>query len=1043
MCFQCTETVFPFNHFDSDSLFLKSISEYWPNQKLPFHKFEHYEFNPFELNETDSSLSINSSDPDLQYFNDQSVVNTINCDYYAEDGFVSKTSKLCAADSFSLLHLNIRSVPKNLSQFKCYCEGLQFSFSVLGLTETWLNESSRDLYSIDGYQHFNLIREKKRGGGVSLFVKNDFNVMLRTDLDIMSDTIEALFIELNQDETKLTKNVIIGVIYRPPAQDINDFCDKLAEILLKIKAENKLVYMMGDFNLNILDSDNNLQTSNFIELMYSNSLFPLISKPTRVTQNKGSLIDNIFCNDLSSTEKYNGILCTEVSDHYPVFSINYKAGIGNDHYYKARVYSSKNIKTFTSRLNKFDWKPIFDITDAKKAFSKFYDGFSRMYEESFPLKTFKSKYQNKLKWLTEGLKKSIRIKNKLFIKYRRYPTEENLVYYKTYKRHLSKLMKTAEREYYNNIILDNKNNTRKIWSVIKDVINKKRSTNLPNQFKFGEVLTNDKSVIAHKFNSFFVNIGNDLSKKCPNVNINPVSFLKTSPPGSMYLEKSSKSEIEKIIKSLKIASAGCDDIHAKILKSTYHLILDPLVHVINLSLEQGIFPDEMKIAKIIPLHKSGDTMNITNYRPVSVLPVFSKIFERLVYNRLISFIEKHDLLYKFQFGFRAKHSANMALITLVDKITTAIDKGDIVIGLFLDLKKAFDTVNHKILLDKLFHYGVRGVAYNWIADYLNQRKQYVNFQNIASQKSVIKCGVPQGSILGPLLFLLYVNDIANVSEILLPLIFADDTNLFVQGKTITETSEIMNSEMVKVVVWLNANRLMLNTEKTHYIIFHSNKKKIKSQNSIRIGNTDIERVESTKFIGVNLDERLTWEKHILMIKSKVAKGIGILCKARKVFPIAILRTLYYSLIYPHLTYCIEVWGNTSKLHLDSLFLMQKKVVRVITSAGYTAHTDPLFANLQLLKLSQIYSFFIMTFVFKFTKGMLPKVFLPFFQRNCEVSSKTTRNSHKLYQPKFKTTLYKNSFKYQCVIEWNAKIDDIDDKCSVHTFKKRIKAILLK
>ena len=382
MCFQCTETEFPFNHFESDSLFLESLSEYWyKNKHFPFKKFEHYEFNPFELNETDSLLNINSSDPDLQYFNDQSFVNTINCDYYLENGFVSKTSKLCTYDCFSLFHLNIRSVPKNLSQLKCYCEGLQFSFTVVGLSETWLNESSRDLYAIDGYQHFNCIRDKKRGGGVSLFVKNNFNVISRTDLDVMSDNIEALFIELKQEETRLSKNAIIGIIYRPPGQDIKDFCDKLAEILLKIKVEDKLVYVMGDFNLNILESDNHLPTSNFIELMYSNSLFPLISRPTRVTKNKASLIDNIFCNDISSTEKLNGILCTEISDHYPEFTINYKAETKNEHFYKARVYSSKNIKTFTSKLIKCDWKLVLDNNDGKAAFSDFHKKFCHIYNE--------------------------------------------------------------------------------------------------------------------------------------------------------------------------------------------------------------------------------------------------------------------------------------------------------------------------------------------------------------------------------------------------------------------------------------------------------------------------------------------------------------------------------------------------------------------------------------------------------------------------------------------------------------------------------------
>jgi hypothetical protein len=1038
LCFQCAESIFPFNHFDTDSLFLESLSEFWQkNHNFPFQKLEHYEFNPFELNENDSLLNINNSDPDLQYFNDQSIANTINCDYYLEDSFIQKTSNLHECDKgFSLMHLNIRSVSKNLSQFNSYCESLQFTFSVVGLTETWLTESTRDIYSINGYQHFSLIRAKKRGGGVSLFVKNVFNVTARKDLDVMNENIEGLFIELQE------KNCVIGIIYRPPAKDINEFCESLSEILFKIKNENKLVYIMGDFNLNLLEAIQHLPTANFIELMYSNSLFPLISKPTRVTKHSASLIDNIFCNDVSM-EKFNGILFTDISDHFPLFTINYKTPEKDAHHFNARVYSTKNINSFTNKLKECDWTPILNCTDGKLAFSSFYDKFCQFYNESFPIKTFKSKYRNKHKWLTEGLKKSIIIKNKLFIKYRHFPTDENLVNYKTYKRNLSKLMKITERQYYNNLIIDNKYNMRKIWSVIKDVINKKRSTNLPNQFKFGEVLVNDKSVIANKFNSYFVNIGNDLSKKCQNDGTSPVSYLKQSNPDTIYLQKIEQCEIVKIIKSLKNASAGHDGIHVKIIKSTYHLFIDCLTHVLNLSLENGFFPDEMKLAKIIPLHKSGDTMNITNYRPVSVLPVFSKILERMMYSRLISFLNKHDILYKFQFGFRENHGANMALITLVDKISSALDSGNIVIGLFLDLKKAFDTVNHKILQDKLFHYGIRGLALKWIIDYLNHRTQYVDFQSVASNNLVVKCGVPQGSILGPLLFLLYVNDLANVSELLLPIIFADDTNLFIQGKSVNESIDTMNTEMSKVVTWLHANRLFLNLDKTHYMIFHFNKKKINFHQTVKICDQEIERVSSTKFIGVNLDEKLTWEKHIGMVKSKIAKGLGILCKARKVFSVDTLKTLYYSIIYPHLNYCVEVWGSTAKTYLNSLFKVQKKVVRVIKSAGYRAHTDPIFTELQFLKFSEIHTYFIMTFMFKFVKGMLPKVFDNFLQRNCEISTRVTRNSHKFYLPKFRTSLFKNSIKYKGATEWNERIDFIDDKCSIHSFKKNLKKLLLK
>ena len=251
-----------------------------------------------------------------------------------------------------------------------------------------------------------------------------------------------------------------------------------------------------------------------------------------------------------------------------------------------------------------------------------------------------------------------------------------------------------------------------------------------------------------------------------------------------------------------------------------HLIyIAPLSHILNLSLASGIFPNELKIARVIPIYKSGDVGNFTNYRPVSVLPLFSKILERLMYTRLLSFINKHRILYKFQFGFRSEHSPNLALIILVDRISQALEKGDFVLGLFLDFSKAFDTVNHAILFKKLEFYGVRGIALKWFQSYLCNRFQYVEYNDSASMKGNITCGVPQGSILGPLLFLIYVNDLANASEIVFSILFADDTNMFLSGKDPNLLVKIMNQEMENVVDWLKLNKLSLNLKKTHFILF--------------------------------------------------------------------------------------------------------------------------------------------------------------------------------------------------------------------------------
>ena len=278
-----------------------------------------------------------------------------------------------------------------------------------------------------------------------------------------------------------------------------------------------------------------------------------------------------------------------------------------------------------------------------------------------------------------------------------------------------------------------------------------------------------------------------------------------------------------------------------------------------------------------------------------------------MYNRLTSFVNKHKLLYSYQFGFRERYSTSLAMIYLVDRISQALDDGDYVLGLYLDFTKAFDTVNHQILLQKLEHYGIRGIGLEWFGSYLSHREQYVDFDGTKSKTNRVKCGVPQGSILGPLLFLLYINDLSNVSSFLFSLLFADDSNMFALGKDPNELIHSTNEEIKKISNWLDINKLTLNVKKTHFMVFRNSRRKLKMQETLMIRGHEIEKVDSTKFLGVYLDSGLTWRNHINYIKGKIARGIGILCKARKYLQESTLITLYYSFVYPYLCYCIPLF----------------------------------------------------------------------------------------------------------------------------------------
>ena len=457
------------------------------------------------------------------------------------------------------------------------------------------------------------------------------------------------------------------------------------------------------------------------------------------------------------------------------------------------------------------------------SYRKFVNIFTETFHSSFPVRRGSPPKKRKHKpWMTKGLVNACKKRNLLYKRFLTSRSSMSEIRYKTYKNKLTSILRYCEKQYYSDLLKINKNNMKETWKIINDLVNKKSSTRLsyPTEFmKNGSIISGNMN-IAEPFNSFFANIGPTLAKGIPKSDRHVESFLGDRVTGSIFLNPVTEEELINIVHSAKDKkSKGYDGIDMCLLKKIVPHILTPLRHICNTSLGQGIFPDEMKIARIIPLFKSGDKQNVSNYRPISLLPQFSKILEKIFNNRLMNFLNSNNLLYLRQYGFRKNMSTSMAIMELVENITTAMDNGKFTIGVFIDLKKAFDTVDHSILVTKLDHYGIRGVAKQWLSSYLENRKQYVCFNGTDSGFLPITCGVPQGSILGPTLFLLYVNDLCNVSTRLTSILFADDTSCFIEGTDLADMCVQLSSEMNKLSTWFKTNRLSLNVSKTNCMIF--------------------------------------------------------------------------------------------------------------------------------------------------------------------------------------------------------------------------------
>ena len=944
------------------------------------------------------------------------------CKYYS----VSEFNNVYDKKYLSFMNCNIRSFNKNFDSLSSVFQNESLP-SIFCLTETRFSLST--LQNISGYDAFHTTRASNTpSGGISLFIKENLKAKKIESISYSNDTIEICTAEFYFGK----QNVMIIGVYRPHSDTIDNFNSAFSDILKNRLLKNRFCILMGDLNICLLKPSRSNQ--NFSNLLFSNHFIPLITKATRFPQIEGetpSCLDHIWINKFFDLDT--GIIDIDISDHLPTF-LNLKLDSPNEDEkvkIEFRLINETNKAKFKNLLSNFNWNSIKSQNPNLYA-DNIIKTLNDLYCSAFPLKVkYVSKRYNHNPWINNSIRKLIRAKSDYFRLYKL--SLVTLAENNRFRNKVNSIIRKYKTKFYADMLESSKNDLKRTWATINNILSKNTKIKNINRIICNKVTYTHSADIAKVFNNFFCSIGSEYDSKIPNPDMNPCKFIKVNHSSYFFLEPVSTLEVEYHIKNLKNSKECIDNISVSIFKEFQEFFSHIIADLINTCFETGLFPDSLKKAIVLPLFKKDNPDLMTNYRPISILPKLSKIIEKCLKSRLVHYFTRNNLFNQVQFGFLAEKSTQDAILHLTEKIYRNLHDNLSTLAVYIDFSKCFDTLNRDILIKKLEIYGIRGPPLKLLISYLENRSQAVKVNNTISEFKPINTGVPQGSVLGPLLYLIYVNELPNISDKFSTCLFADDTTLVFESYKKYDLFNKCDFGVNLFFSWCCANRLSINISKTNLMLFSN----ILSPHDIAdvfMNHIKIDYVTSTRFLGIIIDDKLRFNLHINEITKTISKNIGVLYKLSQYVPNSTLLSVYRCIIECYLNYCNLIFGNASATHLLPLVTAQKKAVRIVAKQPPLSHTNPLFSNLKLLKLSDLYIYNLGVYMWKNIR-----VFEPYFRVNLN----NTRSGNYYTSAYHRLTLTQNqSIFYQAPAYWHNIPLSIKYSNSLNNFKKKYKNHLL-